>query len=208
MGAITRNSRARMLALLSIASLLGACATQYGQQGFTGGYTDEKIDDTHYRVKFHGNGYASSDRVWAFWMYRCAELTVEKGHTHFSLQKPAEPSQVSWHLDKPAAPGMRHATYRPDEGGQGGMIKTAGAPIFIYVPGQTITTYSSDAVVGLHRTPLPEGVAVLHAQTVLELLNPYVKSDGKAALIARRELIDKAGSMVRPQIGYTFGGVL
>ncbi|MBF9263203.1 CC0125/CC1285 family lipoprotein [Paracidovorax cattleyae] len=49
-----------------------------------GGYIDEKIDETHYRVKFDGNGSTSADRVWNFWLYRCAELTKEKGYTHTS----------------------------------------------------------------------------------------------------------------------------
>jgi hypothetical protein len=197
--------RLQMAATLAVALLATSCATQYGHEGLTGGYTDEKVDETHYRVKFHGNGYATSDRVWAFWMYRCAELTKKRGYTHFSLRKPGEPLARA---DR-AMPGLRNAAYREGEGGAA-MLKTkgSGAPIYIYTPGTTITTYHSDAVVGLHREPLPEGLVVLKAQAVLDELGPYVKSDGKSTLIARDELFDKAATMVRPQIGYGFGGTL
>ena len=37
------------------------CATGYGAQGLTGGYSDSRIDDTHHVVKFNGNGFASID---------------------------------------------------------------------------------------------------------------------------------------------------
>jgi hypothetical protein len=195
-------------ATLAVALLATSCATQYGRQGLGGGYTDEKVDETHYRVKFHGNGYASSDRVWAFWIYRCAELTKEKGYTHFSLRKSGEPLARGDEA-MPARAGLRTAAYREGEGAPA-MLKTKGgsAPVYVYTPGSTITTYHTDAVVGLHREPLPEGVVVLKAQAVLDELAAYVKSNGEATLIARDELFNKAATLVRPQIGYGFGGPL
>lgn len=201
--------RLKFASALAAGVLLAACATPYQQNGYTGGYTDEKIDETHFRVKFSGNGHTSSDRVWAFWMYRCAELTKEKGYTHFSLHKPGDPL-VRFESEEPARPRMRTAVYREGEGGGPAMLKTRGgsAPIFIYTPGARITTYHSDAVVSLHTAPLPEGVYTLKAQTVLDELGPYVKSDGKGRPIGREALFDKASSYVQPQIGYRFGGEL
>jgi hypothetical protein len=187
--------------------LLVACATPYKEHGLGGGYTDEKLDETHYRVKFSGNGYASSDRVWAFWMYRCAELTREKGYTHFSLHKPGDPL-VRLNRGEPTRAGLRTAIYHEGEGGAGLSRTRSSAPIFIYTPGARITTYHTDAVVALHRAPLAEGVYLLKAQTVLDELGPYVKSNGEAALVQRDELFDKATTYVRPQIGYGFGGEL
>lgn len=201
--------RFRTASAFVAAAMLSACATPYQQNfGFGGGYTDEKIDETHYRVKFAGNGYASSDRVWAFWMYRCAELTKEKGFTHFSLQKPGDPL-VRLNREDPARPALRTAVYREGEDGAA-MRKTRGgsAPVFIYVPGGTVTTYRSDAVVSLHREPVPEGVYTLKAHVVMDVLGPYVKSGGTAPLVGRSELFDKAATYVEPRIGYRFGGEL
>lgn len=200
--------RLKTASALVAAALLAACATPYQQSGFAGGYTDEKIDDTHFRVKFAGNGYASSDRVWAFWMYRCAELTKDKGYTHFSLHKPGDPL-VSFRREEPARPALRTAVYREGEGGPA-MHKTRGgsAPIYIYTPGYTITTYHSDAVVALHRAPMPEGIYMLKASVVMDELGPFVKSGGKGEHIGRDDLFKKAADFVEPQMGYRFGGEL
>lgn len=192
---------------LVAALVVTACATQYGRNGLTGGYTDEKIDDTHYRVKFHGNGYASSDRVWGFWLYRCAELTKEKGFSHFALLKPGSPLSGR-PTTEPAEATRRHAAYQ--EGDAPRMVKTkgGGAPSYIYIPGHTVTTWHSDAVVAMYKEPLPEGVVVLKAQTVLDDLGPYVRSNGETPLMARDDLFRRAATMVRPQTGYRFGGEL
>jgi hypothetical protein len=146
--------------------------------------------------------------VWAFWLYRCAELTQEKGYTHFALRKPGEPL-ARWRPAPTERPGLRAAAYREGDAAPA-MLKTkgGGAPVYIYTPGHTITTYHSDAVVALYREPLPEGLVVLKAQAVLDELGPYVRSDGKTPLVSRDELFDKAATLVRPQIGWGFGGEL
>lgn len=196
------------VAMLAMTLLVASCATPYGQRGWAGGYSDEKIDETHYRVTFDGNGKASADRVWAFWLYRCAELTTQKGYTHFTLRKPDEPL-ARWDNLDPAPSSLRPAAYRAGAD-EAALLKTrsAGAPVFIYTPGATVTTYHSDAVVGFHRDPLPEGLVVFKAQVMLDELGPYVKSDGQTPLVDRMELLKKAATMKRPQRGYSFGGEL
>lgn len=69
--------------LLLTAALLSGCTTAYGPHGFTGGYTETKIDDSTYRVVFNGNGQTSRDMVWYYWIYRCAELTTQNGYEFF-----------------------------------------------------------------------------------------------------------------------------
>ena len=70
---MARKSIGALAALLAFS--VSGCATGYGARDLTGGYTDERIDDSHHVVRFNGNGYASADRVWYFWIYRCAEPT-------------------------------------------------------------------------------------------------------------------------------------
>ena len=72
---------------LSAAMMVASCATGYGPQTGAGGYTDEKLDNTHFRVKFEGNRHTTQERMWSFWIYRCAELTRQQGYTHFALQR-------------------------------------------------------------------------------------------------------------------------
>ena len=192
-------------AALCLAVAVASCATGYGPRGLTGGYADEKIDETHYRVKFDGNGHASSDRVWSFWIYRCAELTKEKGYTHFTLLRPGEPLS-----ERRQAPPMMNAGYRLDTSAN--LINTKGGG-YVYVPsysygGARITTWHTDSVVSMHRDPLPDYVVVLTAQVVLDQLAPYVKSNGNAPLVQRSELFQRAAAMNRPASNYNFGGEL
>ena len=192
-------------AALALTVWLSSCATPYAPQNLTGGYSDTKVDENHYRVKFAGNGHASSERVWNFWFYRCAELTREKGSTHFTVLRPGQT------LSELREPPRRLAIYRPDTAG--GMINTkGGGGGVIVVPqfygGQRITTWSSDAVVSMHRTPLPEYIVMIDAQTVLDQLAPYIKSDGRTTPVPRAELYQRAATMNRPVSDYNFGGEL
>jgi len=196
--------RIRTALALGVAAMVASCATGYGPKSFTGGYADEKLDDTHFRVKFDGNGHASSERVWNFWMYRCAELTKQQGFTYFTLQRPGEPVGQA-----PGQPPMRPAVHQ--EGASSGMIKTKGGGytyVPIYVPGHQITTWHTDAVVAMYRDPLPDYVVVLRAQTVMDELDPYIKSNGDTKPITRSELYRKAITMNRPESNYNFGGDL
>ena len=196
--------RIRTALALGAAALLAACATGYGPKTLTGGYTDEKLDDTHYRVKFDGNGNATQDRVWSFWIYRCAELTKQQGFTHFALQRPGEPLGQA-----PGRPPMVSAVYRGD--GSSGMIKTKGGGykyVPMYIPSAPITTWHTDAVVAMYREPLPEYVVVLRAQTVLDQLEPYVRSNGATQPVTRKELYQRAATMNRSESNYIFGGEL
>ncbi len=176
---------------LGAALAVASCATGYGPNTLGGGYKDEKLDDTHYRVKFDGNGYASKDRVWNFWIYRCAELTKEKGFTHFTIQKPGEPLSLA-----PQGPRM---------------IKTRSGGVTyipIYVPGHTVTTWHTDAVVAMFKEPLPEGVWLMRAQSVLDDLAPYIKSNGASTPPVRDDIFRHAATINRPETNYNFGGPL
>jgi hypothetical protein len=64
---------------------LAGCATAYQREDITGGYTNFPLAETTYRVRFKGNNYTSRDKVEAFLLYRCAELTDQLGYDHFVL---------------------------------------------------------------------------------------------------------------------------
>jgi hypothetical protein len=199
------------MTLLRLALLMGAvlastsCATGYGAKGLTGGYSDLKIDETHYRVKFDGNGYASKDRVWGFWMYRCAELTREKGYAYFSIQRPGETVGRAQ-----PAPGIRSAAY-VEEAGAGRFVQTRSGGysyVPIYVPGGTSTSWHSDAVVAMFKDPLPEDVWVLRADLVLEQLSAYVKANGEGVKVDREDVFRRSATIKLSERGYRFGGPL
>ncbi len=178
------------LAALLMTAMLTGCATAYGPKGMTGGYEEQQIDENTYRVSFHGNGNTSSDKVWNYWMYRCAELTKLKGFDLFFLI--VEKKKIG---AIPGADELRPANLR--HGDEGTTVKTAGysAPHYYYTPGTTttITTYHASAIVKMYRDPLPPEVKfAMRAQTVLDTLKPYVESSGKEPAPKREEIINKA----------------
>jgi len=84
------KATAKATALL-MTLLLFACATatpyqpQIAGQRVSGGYSENQIDDTHYRVRFAGNTLTSRDTVEGYLLYRAAELTVQNGYDWFRI---------------------------------------------------------------------------------------------------------------------------
>ncbi|PYV81546.1 MAG: hypothetical protein DMG05_29775 [Acidobacteria bacterium] len=65
--------------------------------GFTGGYSDLKLDENTFRINFRGNGYTSSERVEIFALYRCAEVTLQRGFDYFVIvQEGTQTSQYQY----------------------------------------------------------------------------------------------------------------
>ena len=185
-----------------LAMLVVSCATQYTQNSVFGGYSDTKIDETHYQVKFDGNGHSSQERVWSFWIYRCAELTKQKGFVYFALEKPGPKVSAM-----PDAARRSFASYSEED--VPAKIRTAGATYTpIYIPGARITTWHTNAIVAMYNDPTPEGVIVLRAQSVLDDLDPYVKSNGAGTPIAKDVLFRHAAMLRRPATDYNLSGTL
>ena len=72
----------------SLLLTLTACATGYHSAsnpvlGFTGGYWDEPGPGRTWRVGVTGNAHLSPERAGAYLLYRCAEVSLREGGTHF-----------------------------------------------------------------------------------------------------------------------------
>lgn len=52
---------------------------------WTGGFSDQDLGKNVWRVEFSGNGYTTPETAQCFWLYRCAELTLEKGFDGFEI---------------------------------------------------------------------------------------------------------------------------
>ena len=73
--------------LLLIGVFLTGCSSTYRPDGYSGGYSEVKLDENVYRVTFRGNGYTDSQKAADLALLRCAELTVEKGFPYFVILK-------------------------------------------------------------------------------------------------------------------------
>jgi hypothetical protein len=75
----------RILIMAAIAVALASCATPYADQGLLGGFDIKELRPDVSRVKFQGNGYSSRESIQVYWLYRCAELALEKGYAGFEI---------------------------------------------------------------------------------------------------------------------------
>ncbi len=81
------------LAVGALAGGLAACetATPYQQlipgHASAGGYSDTRLDASHWRVTFSGNSMTSRETVERYLLFRAAELTVSQGDDWFEEVK-------------------------------------------------------------------------------------------------------------------------
>ncbi|HLW24721.1 MAG TPA: hypothetical protein VKT22_10210 [Steroidobacteraceae bacterium] len=159
-----------------VVAWVAGCATPYGSEGFTGGYKEKKLSDSAYVVSFSGNGFASQERVHYFWLYRCAELTLQNGYDLFTMR----PTGAASSALEPAS-RLRPAVYRPTDqpvmeaahGGGGGVVVTT-------VPGGGgPPKWSNSATILMYHKPLPQELLwAADAGEVIAALKAYVTSNG------------------------------
>ena len=77
------RARRTYFAVLVASFLLLGCATAYQPKGWRGGYEDQQLTADTYLVTFSANMYTTTQTVQEYLLYRCAQLTVEKGGDYF-----------------------------------------------------------------------------------------------------------------------------
>ncbi len=75
---------------LAAMAMVAACttATPYQPLGASrteGGFVDQQLDQTHFRVTFFGNSLTSRQQVEDYLLYRAAELTAQRGFNCFTM---------------------------------------------------------------------------------------------------------------------------
>lgn len=175
------------LAVAALAGGLAACetATPYQQLNpvnrAAGGYSDTRLDATHWRVTFSGNSVTSRDTVEQYLLYRAAELTTSQGadwfeETHRATDKTTDvfvdPYFASWRYGYGWRPYWRF--YGPGfyggwaDWGPGWGFDPWG-PRYI----DTFNRYEASAEIVIGRGPKPDAKA-LDAHEVLMNLGPHI----------------------------------
>lgn len=186
----------KVVVWMLMATMLTSCATAYQKRSITGGYGEKKIDDSHYVVYFYGNGFASEDRVWYFWIYRCAQLTKEKGFSYFSIEPIQSNLNRSGFIPEQSS-GMYAAVLNGDADGHVVNVHAAGGGV-IFVPGGTIVTWHSRAIVAMYGDTLPQRKVALRAQTVLDMLADYIRTNGSSMPPLRDDIFAQASYAIAP----------
>jgi hypothetical protein len=157
--------------LLAAASLLGACATPYGQasSSFTGyGYQDYRIDSNTVSVSFSGNGMTSKQAVEMNLLYRCAQITQDSGYDYFVIADQSTEATLN------SSPGYYtgvQPAFIAAPGAWPGQYYSPGT----YFPGVIWTEYGSQATIKMFKGQKPEGNPLAYnARDVLEHLGPDV----------------------------------
>ena len=88
--AIRRRSVGLAFAVLATCMAVTGCATNYGEQSLTGGYSEQNVGADQWVVRFLGNGYTTPETVQVYWLYHCAEFTLAKGYKGFAILTPLD----------------------------------------------------------------------------------------------------------------------
>jgi hypothetical protein len=188
----------RGLILVAAAATLVSCATPYQPQGFTGGSDVKELRPDVYRVSFGGNGYTSRESVQVYWLYRCAELAIEKGFAGFEILsnmqfvkgRPPTDDRDSPRLSSSLASLRTRIPVSPLEAAdfavwdRGALASRTDQPIrlaavFIYTGGGAAVP--KPALEGdVHFLPAPVEAApprVFNAKTLIAQLEPIIKAE-------------------------------
>jgi hypothetical protein len=165
-----------LAATLALGLGLAACETATPYQPLQasnqvyGGFSDQKLDDTHVRVTFQGNSVTSREQVNNYLLYRAAELTVAQGfdwfemvdqHTHDRTTTFTVGGGVYW------SPYWRiHRHW-----GWGGWDDGFGDDVDV----QTIDQYKAEAEVGMGHGPKPaDDPRAFEARAVMSNLSAQI----------------------------------
>lgn len=192
--------RCASLAVLSLVLATG-CTTPYGPRGLAGGYVETRLADDTYVVAFHGNGNTSGDMVWRYWIYRCAELTLQRGYEFFTVATAKTATSPAGNTPKLMALDELEddAPPLPDtfKGGGGGGSHS------VYIPGTsggTVTTWHASATIRMFRNTNEVGATyALRARAVVEILKPYVVNQGRGSALSKEELIERTIATPPPE---------
>ncbi len=176
-----KTKLAACAAAIGLATLLAGCetATPYQplQKGSAtaGGYSDQRLDENHYRVSFQGNTVTPRATVETFLLYRAAELTVSQGFDWFATEeRHTDKDQRSYYNADPFyGPGYGYGFgyFRPYWSfyGGGGFGRGFGRGFYgggFYGGGfggfddgeiQTVQKFQATAEIVMHKGPKPQG---------------------------------------------------
>jgi len=121
------------LLLIGLVTFLSGCATDYGANGFGGGYSETQLDKNVWRVNFNGNGWTPGEKASDFALLRAAELTLSHGYRFFVVVGAADRASVA------ASTTPTYTRGHVDGYGNMRMTTTGGDVDVIEKPGRELT---------------------------------------------------------------------
>ena len=149
------------------------------------GYSDYRVDATHWRVTFAGNSLTSRETVEKYLLYRAAELTVQQGADWFqATDRHTDKSSSFYGTGDPFYASPFWSTYgwgwRP-YWGYGGAFgwrtwdPWRGGPFWANdINIQQVNRFEASAEIAMGHGPAPEGQRVFNAREVIQNLGPSI----------------------------------
>ncbi|WP_417483067.1 CC0125/CC1285 family lipoprotein [Maricaulis sp.] len=167
----------RLLICLAGISVLTACATPTPYQAAGGdqwGFQETQIESNRFRVSFSGNSLTDRETVETYFLYRAAELTLERGFDHFIVVQRATDTEtriVGSGGDPFYRPGfgLQYSYFHPRWGWHGG-----GDPFWNDINYREITRYEASAEIVLGRGAKPDDANAFDARDVTANLGPQI----------------------------------
>ena len=178
-------SKKKILGPVAALALLAGCATAtpyqpLGYPGERGGYTNQQLDQTHYRVSFVGNSLTSRQQVETYLLYRAAELTLQQGFNCFTLVNRQTDRDVQLRVDPfgpygGAYPGWSPYWHLRGPWGWHYYDPWLSRPFF---PGRydidTVESYRAMADIAVSRAPCATAPGTFNAAQIVQNLRPHI----------------------------------
>jgi hypothetical protein len=148
----------------------------------SGGFSEQQLDATHWRVSFAGNELTSRDTVERYLLYRSAEVTLANGGAWFAATDRQTDKKVRTYVNPDPFYagyggywGPRWGFYRRDFGWGYGRW---GDP-FWGRPGPVdvtqVSKYQASAEIVIGKGPKPDDQGAFDARSVIEHLGPTIQ---------------------------------
>lgn len=166
--------KALAASLLATSTLLAACAggpTPYQPaSGYTRGYTEQKLEDTRYRISFEGNSLTERGTVENYMLFRAAELTMQSGYDAFTIVNRETEKDSSVRRVGGYGPMMGYRYYSRRYGWVGGYDQ-------FWSPTQydQITSYEAFAEIVMSKGPKGSDPNSFDARQVSQNLGPAIR---------------------------------
>lgn len=134
----------KKMLIIVMALLISACATSYKTDGFTGGYSETRLDENVFTVSFKGNARTSKERAADFTLMRSAELTLENGYNYFVIIDRQSYTKISTHVSPVTSNTTTTANTTGSAYGSGNYVSgnaTTTANSTTTTSGGNVTTY-------------------------------------------------------------------
>ncbi len=174
-------------AIAAIGLLLGlsACETATPYQPLrhgaevSGGFTDQRLDQNHFRVTFQGNTLTPRETVESYLLYRAAELTVSQGFDWFETTDRHTERDQQTYVDSFYGPGP-YGFWRPRWRAWGGYGWGAWGPYWGDATVDTVQKFQASAEIVMQHGPKPTAdPKALDAREVLANLGSKIQRPTK-----------------------------